>query len=101
MPEAIALPSLSRRTVAAALVALPAVWTGARAQAPAPRRATPSQTEGPYYPVALPKDSDADLNWILERYEITELKYMTAKQFAECKTGLTARLQNMKKAAAQ
>ena len=48
----------------------------------------------------LIKDSDADLNWILERYEITELKYMTAKQFAECKTGLTARLQNMKKAAA-
>ena len=61
MPEATASLSLSRRTVAAALVALPAVWTGARAQAPAPRRATPSQTEGPYYPVALPKDSDADL----------------------------------------
>ncbi len=61
MPEAIASPSLSRRTVAAALIALPAVWTGVRAQAPAARRATPSQTEGPYYPVALPKDSDADL----------------------------------------
>jgi protocatechuate 3,4-dioxygenase beta subunit len=61
MPEATASLSLSRRTVTAALVALPAVWTGARAQAPAPRRATPSQTEGPYYPVALPKDSDADL----------------------------------------
>jgi protocatechuate 3,4-dioxygenase, beta subunit len=47
--------------VAAALVALPACWSGVRAQAPAPRRATPSQTEGPFYPVALPSDSDADL----------------------------------------
>ncbi|MGE0332087.1 MAG: intradiol ring-cleavage dioxygenase [Ramlibacter sp.] len=61
MPEATASPALSRRTVAAALVALPAVWTGARAQAPAARRATPSQTEGPFYPVQLPRDSDADL----------------------------------------
>lgn len=61
MPETTALPALSRRTVAAALIALPAVWTGARAQMPAARRATPSQTEGPYYPVELPKDSDADL----------------------------------------
>lgn len=61
MPEATASPALSRRTVAAALVALPAVWTGARAQAPATRRATPSQTEGPFYPVELPRDSDADL----------------------------------------
>jgi protocatechuate 3,4-dioxygenase beta subunit len=32
-----------------------------RAQAPAPRRATPAQTEGPFYPVALPADTDADL----------------------------------------
>jgi protocatechuate 3,4-dioxygenase beta subunit len=50
---------LTRRTVAAALVALPALHLGARAQAP--RRATPSQTEGPFYPVALPADSDFDL----------------------------------------
>lgn len=38
--------SLSRRTVAAAPLALPACWTGARAQAPAPRKPTPAQTEG-------------------------------------------------------
>ncbi len=57
--------SPSRRAVLAAsvatFVAAPWVWTGARAQAPAARRPTPSQTEGPYYPVALPKDSDYDL----------------------------------------
>jgi protocatechuate 3,4-dioxygenase beta subunit len=52
---------LSRRTAAAALIALPVCWTGLRAQPAAPRRATPSQTEGPFYPVALPQDSDADL----------------------------------------
>lgn len=52
---------LNRRTAAAALAALPAIWTGLRAQ-PAPgRRPTPSQTEGPFYPVRLPKDSDFDL----------------------------------------
>jgi protocatechuate 3,4-dioxygenase, beta subunit len=52
-----------RRTIAAALVAAPALWLGPRAQAqPKPkRRATPSQTEGPFYPVELPADSDADL----------------------------------------
>ena len=53
--------TLSRRTMAAALVALPIVWTGARAQPAAGRRATPTQTEGPFYPVELPRDSDADL----------------------------------------
>ncbi len=52
---------LTRRTLTAALVALPAVWTGARAQVPAVRRVTPSQTEGPFYPLELPRDSDADL----------------------------------------
>lgn len=52
---------LSRRTVTAALAACPMIWTGPRAQ-PAPvRRATPSQTEGPFYPVSLPRDSDFDL----------------------------------------
>ena len=53
--------SLNRRRVAAALVALPVCWTGARAQPAAARRATPAQTEGPFYPVALPADADADL----------------------------------------
>lgn len=51
----------SRRTAAAALVALPFCWTGARAQQSAARRATPRQTEGPFYPVTLPQDADADL----------------------------------------
>jgi protocatechuate 3,4-dioxygenase beta subunit len=45
---------------AAALVALPALHLHARAQG-ARRRPTPAQTEGPFYPVALPADSDADL----------------------------------------
>lgn len=54
-------PRLPRRTAAAALVIMPALWLGARAQPAPTRRATPSQTEGPFYPVALPADSDADL----------------------------------------
>jgi protocatechuate 3,4-dioxygenase beta subunit len=52
---------MSRRHAAAALVALPFCRTGARAQPAVPRRATPAQTEGPFYPVALPQDADADL----------------------------------------
>lgn len=52
---------LNRRAVAAALVALPVVWTGLRAQPARPRRYTPSQTEGPFYPVSLPRDADFDL----------------------------------------
>jgi protocatechuate 3,4-dioxygenase beta subunit len=54
-------PPLSRRSAAVALVALPAFWTGLRAQPLAARRPTPAQTEGPFYPVALPRDADADL----------------------------------------
>lgn len=50
-----------RRTLTAALVAAPALWLDASAQALLAMRATPSQTEGPYYPVTLPKDSDFDL----------------------------------------
>lgn len=51
----------SRRLViaAAATLAIPAVWRTAFAQAPLPL--TPSQAEGPFYPVALPADSDNDL----------------------------------------
>jgi protocatechuate 3,4-dioxygenase, beta subunit len=49
----------SRRAAAAALVALPFCWTAARAQQKL--RATPRQTEGPFYPVELPADSDHDL----------------------------------------
>lgn len=44
----------------AALVATPMGVLRAAAQAAA-RRPTPAQTEGPFYPVALPADSDADL----------------------------------------
>lgn len=52
---------LSRRVVIGAAVALaaPAVWRGAAAQGNA--TPTPSQTEGPFYPVALPADTDGDL----------------------------------------
>src|SRR6266568_1285739 len=52
---------LNRRHAAAAIVSLPVVWTGLRAQPASLRRPTPSQTEGPFYPVELPKDSDFDL----------------------------------------
>ena len=55
------MPTVSRRSAAAALVALPFCWTGARAQQPAARRPTPRQTEGPFYPVRIPADADADL----------------------------------------
>jgi protocatechuate 3,4-dioxygenase beta subunit len=55
------LPNHYRRTLAAALVAAPALWLGPRAQPLPARRATPGQTEGPFYPVELPKDSDYDL----------------------------------------
>jgi protocatechuate 3,4-dioxygenase beta subunit len=52
---------LHRRTLTAALVIAPTLWLGARAQPSPTLRATPSQTEGPFYPVAIPKDSDFDL----------------------------------------
>ena len=50
-----------RSLLAAALVIAPALWLGVRAQPAPARRATPAQTEGPFYPVAFPKDSDYDL----------------------------------------
>ena len=52
---------LNRRSAAVALVSFPVVWTGARAQSAPARRYTPAQTEGPFYPVSLPKDTDFDL----------------------------------------
>jgi protocatechuate 3,4-dioxygenase, beta subunit len=49
-----------RLVATAALVAMPVLHL--RAASPGgPRRATPAQTEGPFYPVKLPVDSDADL----------------------------------------
>jgi protocatechuate 3,4-dioxygenase beta subunit len=48
-----------RLAAGAALLALPALSLSVRAQ---PRlRATPAQTEGPFYPLTLPSDTDADL----------------------------------------
>lgn len=44
-----------------AALALPALWLGPRAAGPTARRPTPTQTEGPFYPVQLPEDRDADL----------------------------------------
>lgn len=57
-------PLAARRRIvlvaaAAASVAGPAVWRGALAQGSL--RPTPSQTEGPFYPVEFPADTDADL----------------------------------------
>ena len=52
---------LQRRTFTAALVLAPALWLGTRAQAESATRATPSQSEGPFYPVVMPKDTDFDL----------------------------------------
>ena len=49
-----------RAAAAAAFIAAPALHLRALAQAQS-RRLTPAQTEGPFYPVALPADSDADL----------------------------------------
>jgi protocatechuate 3,4-dioxygenase, beta subunit len=55
-----AVSLLNRRKIVA-FVAMPAVWTGVRAQPAPTRRPTPGQTEGPFYPVSIPKDSDFDL----------------------------------------
>ena len=52
---------LQRRAAAAALVFAPALWLCAVAQNRPAMRATPEQTEGPFYPVVLPKDADFDL----------------------------------------
>ena len=58
----VALKSNARRRLiagTAAWLAVPMLIRDALAQES--RRPTPSQTEGPFYPVALPQDSDADL----------------------------------------
>ena len=49
-----------RFVASAALIALPALPLRAATLSP-PRRATPAQSEGPFYPDKLPADSDADL----------------------------------------
>ena len=52
---------LRRQLLTAALISMPALWLGARAQPAPARRATPAQTEGPFYPLNFPEDSDFDL----------------------------------------
>jgi len=52
---------LRRQLLAATLVGMPALWLGVRAQPAPARRATPAQSEGPFYPVVFPKDVDYDL----------------------------------------
>ncbi len=47
-------------SAAGATLAMPALLLH-RAHAQGARRATPGQTEGPFYPVRIPDDSDADL----------------------------------------
>ena len=55
------LPRIQRRLILGSAIALaaPMVWRGAIAQGRL--RPTPAQTEGPFYPLDLPDDSDADL----------------------------------------
>lgn len=61
-PSGIALHGRQRRlTLATLLILAPALWLGARAQPASGRRATPAQTEGPFYPVVFPEDADSDL----------------------------------------
>lgn len=50
-----------RRTVAAVLAVAPALLLGVHAKPIATPQATPAQTEGPFYPLQLPADADADL----------------------------------------
>jgi len=54
-----ALPRRRLLAGAAAMIAAPALMRNALGQSP--RRLTPAQTEGPFYPVTLPADSDFDL----------------------------------------
>lgn len=60
MPATVPRRRVLHLAAGAALIATPAVWRGAVAQS-RPLRATPSQTEGPFYPLDIPDDHDADL----------------------------------------
>ena len=52
---------LRRRLLAAALAAAPTLLFTSAPRASIGRRPTPAQTEGPFYPVELPRDADFDL----------------------------------------
>jgi len=55
-------PLTHRRTAVAAVLAAPVIWRSAVAASPAGRLTpTPRQTEGPFYPLELPADTDHDL----------------------------------------
>jgi len=57
-------PPATRRsliTFGAACIGAPALALCARVARAAARRLTPAQTEGPFYPLTIPADSDADL----------------------------------------
>ena len=56
-------PGASRRHALGriAALAMPALLTGLPARSAQPLRLTPAQTEGPFYPVELPQDTDFDL----------------------------------------
>ncbi|MBL8349109.1 MAG: intradiol ring-cleavage dioxygenase [Burkholderiaceae bacterium] len=59
-PGASRRDAIGRLLLPAAALLLPAGWAGP-ASATAARRLTPAQTEGPFYPLDLPDDTDADL----------------------------------------
>lgn len=53
--------AIHRLALPAAALALPHLLAGNPASAATPLRLTPAQSEGPFYPVDLPQDSDFDL----------------------------------------
>jgi protocatechuate 3,4-dioxygenase beta subunit len=59
------VPNSRRRaltiTAGSAALGVPLAWLSTPVFANGPLRATPSQTEGPFYPLDLPDDHDADL----------------------------------------
>jgi len=54
-------PNRLRRNILATAIGMPMLQFTATALAQNQRRATPAQSEGPFYPVNLPQDSDFDL----------------------------------------
>lgn len=61
MPHATRRAAIHRLALPAAALALSPLSIGSPASAATPLRLTPAQTEGPFYPVDLPQDSDFDL----------------------------------------
>lgn len=63
LPLALPQPGAARRLALGriAALAMPALLTGLPVRSAQPLRLTPAQTEGPFYPVELPQDTDFDL----------------------------------------